>query len=81
MIDPQSGSEVAMAKHLLSTAKWAAALCELLVSPVALGALLFALYFVADGARALGRPASSAILGIVLGAALLLRWRRAHVHH
>ena len=70
-------SEAAMPKHFLTTAKWAAALCGLCLSPVVLGLLVFAAYFVADGARVLGRPASSAILCTILGAMLLLRWRRS----
>jgi hypothetical protein len=66
-----------MRKHFLTTATWAAALCGLLLSPIALGVLAFAAYFVVDGARALGRPASSAIVCTILGATLLLRWRRS----
>ena len=66
-----------MKKHVFSAAKWASALCGLLLSPVVLGALVFAAYFVVDGARTLGRPGTLALLGIVLGATLLFRRRGA----
>jgi hypothetical protein len=67
---------MAMAKHLLTAAKWAAALCGLVLSPLVLGVLAFAAYFVVDGARALGRPATSAILCVVLAATLLFHGGR-----
>lgn len=67
-----------MTRHFLTAAKWMTALCVLVLSPLALGVAAFAAYFVVDGARELGRPASLTILCAVLGATLLFRWRRSH---
>ncbi|HYM72015.1 MAG TPA: hypothetical protein VET89_03465 [Stellaceae bacterium] len=66
-----------MAGHLLNAAKWAIAVCGLLLSPIALGAAMFAAYFVIDGARNLGSPAASSIFGVVIVATLLFRRRKA----
>lgn len=65
-------------KQVLTMAKWAAALSGLFLSPLALGMLVFALYFIVDGARTLGHLATSAIFCALLGTTLLFRWRRSH---
>ncbi len=67
-----------MTRHFLAAAKWTTALCVLVLSPLVLGVAAFAAYFVVDGARELGRPASFTILCAVIGVTLLIRWRRAH---
>lgn len=67
-----------MTRHFLTAAKWTTALCMLVLSPLALGVAAFAAYFVVDGVRELGRPASFTVLCAVLGATLLFRWLRAH---
>lgn len=65
-----------MIKHFLTAAKCATAFGALLLSPIVLGLAAFAAYFVVDGAHALGRTGSSAVLAVILGGTLLLRWRR-----
>jgi len=65
-----------MTGHLLAAAKCVTAFGALLLSPIVLGLAAFAAYFVVDGAHALGRTGSSAVLTVILGGTLLLRWRR-----